>query len=300
MNGTKKSVGALTVALAVVGSVVLLGSGAAGAVNSVRDDTRTMSTSFSASQAEELKVDVNSGELKIEYYAGSEVQFEASGDNADRWKVDASDRTIRVQSPEHRFDWFSRDWFGGDWFDGDWLDDEWVGVNLFDNDSIPFRWAGGDSDSGAEATLRLPDTLAGIDADLRLDAGKLEVDASFGQVDVTVNAGALELAGSAEQLAVTVNAGQADVDLDDVTTGAFSINAGRITAELAGSLDSLDLRVSAGALTLTLPDQPYDLRRNETVGSIQSDLSEASNSRHRIDARLTAGNITLRTDDSHD
>lgn len=294
MSGMNKSVGALTVALAVVGGITLAGSAALGAVSGMSSDvtsrTVDLSQALAAPVASDLKVDVSGAELSIEYYSGDEVQFEASGKRADRWRVSVDDRTIRVSGPGRGFDWFADGWFDG-WSGGDWFDAD-----------LPFGWGDDDADArmSSRATLRLPAMLQGIDADLTLDAGRLTVDGTLGEVDATVNAGALELDGSAEQFAVTVNAGRADVDLDGVSMGTYMISAGRVTSELSGGLSALTVEVSAGALDLTLPDDAYDLRRNMTAGSINSDLAEASDSAHRIDVRVTAGTVTLRPDRGDD
>ena len=288
ISGTKKTVGGLTIALAVVGSVMLLGSAAAGAVSAVRYDggSHSIDLSEAASTATDLKAEVAAADLTIEYHSGSDVVLEASGNRADRWQAKIEDGTIRVKSPGRGWDWFGDGWFG-DWFDGG---------------DLPFDWSAGEwnTDAGARATLRLPESLKGLDAYLKLEAGRLSVDGDLGQIDATVNAGALSLDGTAEQVAVTVNAGEANVDLDGVQTGTYDVNAGRVISQLSGDLSALTLRVSAGAIDLTLPDSVYDLRREVAAGSLNSDLSEARDAAHRIDANVMAGTVTLQADRTQD
>lgn len=291
MSGINKGVGGLTVALAVVGSIMLLGSAAVGAVTGTRDMRSSVDVRQELDQPlpREIKVDVSGADLRIEYYSGADVRFEASGERAERWDVTVANDTISVRSPERGFDWFGRDWFSFDWSRIGGLGDGW-----FDDGG----WFGDDDRAQSQATLRLPTTLTGIDADVTLNAGRLSIDGMLGDVDAGVNAGALNLTGGAENLELTVNAGRADVDLRGVQTATFEVSAGRVTSQLAGPLTAVSLRVSAGALELTLPDEAYDLRRTELIGSLNSSLVETSDSTHRIDARVTAGTVTLTPDRS--
>jgi hypothetical protein len=53
--------------------------------------------------------------------------------------------------------------------------------------------------------------------------------------------------------------------------------------------------VSAGQLTLTVPDDEYDVRKNVSAGTLNSDLRESSSSSNRVEVSVSAGTANLRT-----
>lgn len=265
MSGTSQKrtgVGAITVVLASVGGLVLVGTGAtaafAGASQLSRgDDSRTVDVSGVSS----LAVDVKAADLVVRFDDVDEAVLETSGNRWDGWTFEVNSDELVVSSPNHEWNWFGV-WWGGE----------------------------------TSATLVLPEELAGSDADLQLQAGSLRAEGEFGDVAVTVDAGSLTVDGSATALDAEVNAGNAEITLDGVREASYALSAGWMESELSSVPQSTTIDVSAGSLTLLVPDVEYRLLRDVSAGSLESDLSEASNARNVIDATLSAGSIDLRAE----
>lgn len=259
--GTRAAgVGAITVVLAAVGGVILVGTGAsavaAGAMQLSRgeDSSTTDTTGVSA-----VDVQVSEADLTVRFDDVAAAQLETSGPYADEWRFEVQGDELIVETPTER--WWS---FGGGW------------------------------PAGSRATLVLPMSLSGVDADLSLDAGSLSADGDFGDLVVDVSAGSLMLDGSADALEVDLSAGSADVTLDGVRRASYTLSAGRIESELLAVPAETIIDVSAGSLVLFLPDEEYLVERDVAAGSLESDLSESPDARNRIDATLSAGSIELR------
>ncbi|MFD5214119.1 hypothetical protein [Microbacterium sp. NPDC058345] len=263
MNGTaKKSITATTVAVAAVGGIVLLGTGAAAAstgfsaIGPQSDVTRIDGTGITG-----VDMDVRGAEVTVEFHDGDEVELQIEGGSLRGWSLDRDEDELEVRGPDRGFNWWSPDWLR--------LEEQRV-------------------------TLLLPRSTAGLDADLSLDAGSLRVDGEFGELSVDMSAGALSLDGVARSLDAELNAGRADINLSGVDEASYQVSAGRVVSELTGSApDSVEIDVSAGQLTLTLPDAEYDVRRNVSAGSLNSDLSEQGGSRNTVRATVSAGTVNL-------
>lgn len=52
--------------------------------------------------------------------------------------------------------------------------------------------------------------------------------------------------------------------------------------------------MSAGSLALELPDTPYSVDSDIAAGDLTNELSTDPSSKHRITARVAAGDIVLR------
>jgi hypothetical protein len=263
MNGaTKKTVGALTVVLAVCGGVVLLGTGAGAAFAGVQQVSSQEggTTRQDVQGVTSLDLEVGAADMTIEFREGvTEARLEIEQGSEQDWSLRRDDDELQVRGPGSGFDWFRPDWLRGE----------------------------------QQATLVLPESLLGIDADLTLQAGSLSVDGEFGELDLDINAGALTVQGAARELDVQVNAGRADIDLRDVRTAAYTVNAGRVTAELQSVPDEVSIDLTAGRLDLTVPDGSYALRHQATAGTLESDLVQDPSSTHRIQADVSAGTVTL-------
>lgn len=262
MSGTtKKSIGALTVVLAVFGGVVLLGTGAAATVAGVHrigPDSGSLQTDVRG--VDSLDLEVSGAEVTVEFRDDAdEAVLRIGGGSSDGWVLKRDGEELHVRGPHDGFDWFRPDWLRGD----------------------------------QRVTLVLPDRLRGLDADFTLQAGSLSVDGAFGELDVDVNAGSLSLNATAREFDAQLNAGRADIDLSDVRTAEFTVNAGRIVASLDTVPSSVAIDVSAGALDLTVPDEEYDLRQDVSAGSLESRLQQSSNSANRITASVSAGSVRL-------
>lgn len=262
MSSTKKSVGALTVVLAVVGGVTLLGAGGTAAFAGAQQ----MMTADGGLQADvqgvsSLDLEVGGADVTVEFSSGVEnAELNIEQGSTSGWSVNRDGDELKVRSPRNDF-WGFRPF--------------WMGVDQ-------------------RATLLLPESLRGIDAELSLNAGSLSVDGDFAELDLDVNAGALTVAGTARAVDAEVSAGRAQLDLGGVQTVGYSISAGRLTSTLTTVPDEVDIEASAGAAQVTLPRAEYDVRRELSAGSLDSRLTERPGSGHMVKVSASAGSVTLR------
>ncbi|UNK70876.1 DUF4097 family beta strand repeat-containing protein [Microbacterium sp. H1-D42] len=255
----------VTVVLAAFGGLVLLGSGATAAVAGVGAIAPTSEVRpIDVSGVQNLDAQVDGAELRIEFYDGDEAVLRADHGSTSGWTLRTDDDELQVRSPK-------RTWFGIGWFSPDWLQD------------------------GDRVTLQLPQSMAGLDADLTLNAGALSADGEFDSLDVEVSAGRMDLTGTANSLELTLNAGGAGVELDGVDEASFEISAGRADAELTGSAPrEVTANVSAGQLNLTVPEGSYDVRQDVSAGSLNSDLRQDPDSANLVHVTVSAGTVNLR------
>lgn len=259
---------AAAIAIAVFGGIALLATGGTAAVAAVNDASTPVDShqQLDASGVTGIDLDVGGAEVRVEFGDVDQAQLEVSGSGDDRWHLSRDGDELVVNSPEMNFGW----WFG-DWFN----DDQTV-------------------------VLTLPDDLRGegLNADISLGAGSLDVKGDFGDIDVEVGAGALFITGSAETIEADLSAGRAEFELADVSTVDFSISAGRLEAELTGTAPSeVQFEVSAGSLELTLPDEEYDVRQEVSAGSLDNRLQTSPNARNSVVASVSAGSAVLRPGD---
>lgn len=277
MNGTtRRSVGTLTVVLAVFGGVVLLGSGAGAAVAGVQQvNSQDGSLRQDVTGVTSLDLEVNGAHVTVEFRAdATRAQLQIEDGSLSGWSLTRDEDELKVRGPQNGFGWFGFGLFGSDWFGPDWVR--------------------GDQ----QVTLVLPEGLQGMDADLTLQAGSLNVNGEFGELDIDVNAGSLAVDGEARALDAELNAGRADIDLRGVSTAEYTVSAGRATSVLHAVPDEVTIDVSAGGLDLTLPDAGYALRQDVSAGSLKSDLRRDDSSGRQIRANVSAGSVTLRAGDS--
>ncbi|MFJ4045894.1 hypothetical protein ACIPV2_09150 [Microbacterium sp. NPDC089987] len=261
MSGTKKSIGAITVVVAAFGGVVMLGSAASAAVTGLQQiGPQSGQLTADVGSVSSIDVEVGGANMRVMFDDVDDAELRVEGASTSGWLLRADGGQLDVRGPDRGFDWWSPDWLRGD----------------------------------ERATLVLPLALEGVDAELTLQAGQLDVAGEFADLGIDVNAGSLTLTGDARALDVELNAGRAEVELRGVEQAQYRISAGRVVSTLLSVPDSVDFTVSAGALELTLPDQEYDLRGQASAGSLDSSLDQSSGSRHRITGDVSAGSATLR------
>ncbi|QYM65945.1 DUF4097 domain-containing protein [Microbacterium sp. Se5.02b] len=255
------------VVTAVVGGIALLGTGgtaAAAAAGTVISSSRPDSVqTVDVAGIEGLDVDADASSMRVEFGDVDEAELAVTNGRGTAWTFERDDDELIVRSPQGVFGW----WFGN------WFGDEEIAV------------------------LTLPESLrgAGLDADLTLEAGSLDVDGDFGVLDVTVSAGALDATGSAEELDVQMSAGRADIIVDGVSSADLGVSAGDLTVELTGTPPTqTTIDVSAGSLDLTVPDVEYAITQDISAGTLNAKVDEASSARRTIDVSLSAGTATIR------
>lgn len=147
------------------------------------------------------------------------------------------------------------------------------------------------------ATLTLPEELAGLDADLRVGGGSLDATGEFGELDVDLGAGEVIVRGEARSLGADISAGRGDIDLAGVSTADLSLGAGELITRLTGEApQSVTATVSAGSMTLTLPDEVYDVTSTVSAGDIDNRLRTADGASSTVNVEVSAGDARLLAD----
>jgi hypothetical protein len=247
----------------VFGSLVILGTaGSAVFSTAASAAVRTGSSTADAAGIDRLEADLSAGSLRIAFADVTEAELTVTGTGgADRWILRRDGDTLTVESRDP--------FWGGGWF-----------------------WGGG----AGEAELLLPRDTAGIDADLAVAAGAIEVDGEFGELVLELGAGRADVRGSADETDIDIAAGRADVDLDDVRQADLAVSAGSLRVTLTGDQpDDISAEVSAGLLTLVVPEGDYDISSEVSGGSFEDRVSSTSGASSTISVEVSAGQAVLRS-----
>ncbi|WP_194396685.1 DUF4097 family beta strand repeat-containing protein [Microbacterium atlanticum] len=262
------SSGSRVVAILVIvfGGLVLLGAMVSAAVGTIASASVSTSTrTADAAGVEQLDVDAAAGTLRVEFTDVTEAELEVTSSwGADVWRLDRQGDTLAVASPD-RFGWFGwRGWFG---------------------------------DQRADAVLRLPAELAGLDADVSLSAGEFITDGEFGTLGISLAAGSFDVTGSAESLTADMSAGRGTLELEDVRTAELTVSAGSMDARLTGAQpDAIDMDVSAGSLRLTVPDGEYDVTSDVSAGGFDNAVGSTPGASSTVSVQVSAGEAVLRSE----
>ncbi|MGU3646605.1 hypothetical protein ACLBXX_16705 [Microbacterium sp. C23T] len=255
---------AVAIVVIVLGGIVLLGAGISAAVGTIASAAvHTSTRTADAAGVEELDVDAAAGTLRVEFSDVREAELEVTSSwGAGDWRLERDGDTLQVSSPD-------RDWFG---------------------------WRGWFGDGGADAVLRLPASLEGLDADISLAAGEFVTDGEFGELDLSLAAGSFNVTGSADSLSADVSAGRGTLELDGVREADLTVSAGSLDATLTGTApDAIELDVSAGSLRLTVPEGEYDVRSEVSAGQFDNNIGSTPGASHTIDVQVSAGQAVLKS-----
>ncbi|KJQ52557.1 DUF4097 family beta strand repeat-containing protein [Microbacterium sp. SA39] len=264
-NGSGRT--AITVGIAIFGGLALLGSGGTAAVaasgdlwsSSLPDSVQTVGVEG----IDGLDLDVDGSNMQIEFGDVDEAELSITNGRGPSWTFERDGGELIVRSPESRWGWWFSNWFG---------DDEL-------------------------AVLTLPESLddGGLEGDLTLDAGSLDVEGTFSHLGIDVSAGEVNVEGSATSLDVDMSAGRADILLDGVEDAVLGVSAGNLDVELTGTPPSqTTIDVSAGSVDLTVPDVSYAITQDVSAGSLDAKIEQSGSGQRAIDVTLSAGSVTIR------
>lgn len=237
----------IAILVIVFGSLVLLGTIGSAIIGTIASaSVHTSSRTLAVDGVESLDVDVSAGALRIEYADVAEAELEVtSASGADRWTLARPGDRLVVESPNRFNDWLSWGWF---------------------------------SNGVGDAVLRLPLELEGLEADVSLSAGDLDV------------------AGAFDSFALDLSAGSADLELADVSSASFSVSAGGVDAELTGVPPrDVMVDVSAGSVDLTVPEGDYHVASEVSAGEFDSTVESILHASNTIQVDVSAGEVVLRT-----
>lgn len=246
----------------VVGGLVVVGTVASAVVSTAAAaSTQTSTRTLPVDGVEDLDLDLAAGDLRVEFADVQDAQLEVTSSyGADRWTLRRDGSELVVASPDWRTGWFGN-WFG----------------------------------SNGTAVLRLPQQLAGLDADLDVSAGDLDVAGDFADLELTVGAGRLEVRGSADDLSADISAGRADLDIADARSADLHVSAGQLVTTLTGRQpEEITLDVSAGALELAVPQGEYRVTSDVSAGSFDNRIGSTPSASSTVDVTVSAGSAELR------
>lgn len=252
---------ALAITIGVLGGGILLLGGAAAAIGAVGSTMfsasgGTGSSSLPVNGVDSLRIDVGAGDVDVAFGSGSEARLDYES-NVGEWAFERDGDTLVVSSPRRWFVFF-----------------DWIGEQ--------------------RATLVLPESLAGIDADLEVAAGSLTMDGAFGDIAYDLSAGEIELEGSATTLEAGMSAGSSTIELADLETATFDVSAGSVYGDLTGDApDAIGIDVAAGSVELQVPDVPYRVSIDRDIGNVESNVEQNNDARRTIDVQMSAGYVSL-------
>ncbi|WP_457100917.1 hypothetical protein [Microbacterium sp. P5_E9] len=258
--GTRASSKVIAILVMALGGALILGTIGTTVISTVAAASiQTTGRSLAVDDVDALDVDLAAGTLVVEFADVTEAELEVTGSfGADQWTLRTDGGTLVVASP----DWH----FGTPW--------------LFGN---------------GRATLRLPSSLEGLDADFGLGAGDLTADGDFGELGLDLGAGRASLAGSADVLTADVSAGRADLDLADVGSADITVSAGALVGRLTGDQpDAITLEVSAGSADLTVPEGDYDVSSDVSAGQFDNRVGSTPGASSTVRVDVSAGQAVLR------
>ncbi|MFG6402251.1 DUF4097 family beta strand repeat-containing protein [Microbacterium sp. P04] len=208
-----------------------------------------------------LDVDVSAMSLEVVFAEVDRASLEVRGNTGSGgWTFERDGDVLRVETPRQSF--FS--WFGGD---------------------------------NGRATLILPERLAGLDADLRVGGGSIDVAGDYDDLAIDLGAGEVTVDASARSLSADVSAGRGDIALTDVATARLSLGAGELITRLSGSAPrDVQASVSAGSLEITLPDETYAVTSDVSAGDVDNALQTSADSPRTVHVEVSAGNARLRAE----
>lgn len=254
----------ILIATAVVGGAAIVAAGTTAAAQAVTENSRgAFATSGGIAGSDDItaiELDIDAADVTILFDDVEEVSLDTTGRDSDKWRVQRTGDTMHISTPGDRF-----------------------------------GFCFGLCNMERTATVRLPKGLEGINLTVDLDAGAVVADGKFGDVDIDGDAGATTVRGAASSLSAEVEAGTLDAELDGVRKASLGLDAGRGKVTLTGRApEQVQAEVSTGALDVVLPDASYRVQSDVTFGDFVNELRTDDESRHRVEAELEAGSLTLR------
>lgn len=251
----------VAIIMVALGGLIVLGAIGSAVVSTVfAASVRTSTNTVDTTGVDNLDLDVSSGTLRVEFADVDEAELEVtSAFGSDRWTLRNDEGELVVASPRQL----------------------WMG------------WLFGGSGDGV---LRLPQSLAGLDADVQLSAGDLTVNGDFGDLDVDLGAGRMQVEGSAREVNADISAGRADLALADVRQAQLTVSAGELRAILTGRQPTeITADVSAGSLRLTVPAGDYDVTSDVSAGDFDNRIGSTPGASSTVRVSVSAGSAELRS-----
>jgi len=259
---TTQGARAVAIVAIVLGGALAVGSvGTAAASTLASAAQQTSSRTVGVDGVDAIDLDMGAGSMRIEFAAIDRAELSVtSGVSAARWTLRRDGSSLRVASPDGHF-W---SWFG-----------------MFGTHN-------------GKAVLRLPQSLAGVDADLDLAAGALTAAGDFGDLKVSAGAGRLQVEGAATSISAEIDAGSADLRLADVGSADLQLNAGQMDARFTGAQpQSMTLSASAGSMNVVVPQGQYAVTQETDTGTFDNRVGSVTGAASTVQVSVSAGSVTL-------
>lgn len=262
-TGPRTSSRVVSILVAVVGGVVVLGTLASVALSTVAlANRRQDAAAVAITGVDALDIDVSAGSLTVGYADVPEARLTVDrGAGSSPWTFENRDGTLTVASPDH----------------------------------LPaFGWPFGGSGT---ARLTLPASLrhSALDARVQVDGGTVRLTGGrFDDLQASTDAGSLRISGVARTVTGTSSAGDAQLVLRDVESARIDVSAGRTVATLEGAAPhAVEATVSAGMLQLAMPAGAYDVTSDVSAGAFHNALGSTPGAANTVHAEVSAGALNL-------
>lgn len=254
---------AMAIIAMVLGAIVIVSTATFSAIGMAFSGLHSTSYAVDVANVNSLDVQLAAGGLQVEYAGVEKAELDVqSSVSTGPWTLRVDGSKLVVASPDNRFGW----------------------PNLF-----------GMAD---KAVLRLPTSLQGMDATMRVAAGSLTVNGQFGDVNLDVQAGSASVDGIASGLDAKVSAGSGDINVEGVVRADLTVEAGSMSVAIRGAQpDSTAAHVAAGSLDLAVPQGAYDVTSNVSAGRLDNQLGSQPGASSTIRVDMSAGTMTLRSSD---
>ncbi|MEQ6897849.1 DUF4097 family beta strand repeat-containing protein [Microbacterium sp. KR10-403] len=261
MNTTQGARAVAIVAIVLGGALAVGSVGTAAASTLASAAQQTSSRTIAVDGVDAIDLDMGAGSIQVEFAAVDQAELSVTGGiSADRWTLRKEGTALRVASPDGHF---------------------WSWIGLFGSHN-------------GKAVLRLPQSLAGVDADLDLAAGALTADGRFGDLTVSAGAGRLQVQGSADTLSAEIDAGSADLQLADVGSADLELNAGQMDARFTGAQPQrMTLSANAGSLNVVVPEGQYAVTQETDAGTFDNRIGSVPGAASTVQVSVSAGSVTL-------
>src|SRR5690606_34368366 len=154
-------------------------------------------------------------------------------------------------------------------------------------------WLVGGFQCRTSVTLQVP---ADVEVVAKSSAGSVSIAGLTGAADIESSAGSVRVNNHTGPLRAHSSAGGVEVSGLQTDDAEITSSAGGVDVEATTPPRNLVVSSSAGGVTVTLPGgQAYNLTAETSAGSTNVEVPTDPDSPYRVEARSSAGGVTVRT-----
>lgn len=257
MNKSKLTTGALLVVLLLLaGGCFLIFGDSLGLAAYANADKYTVGDADISSAVENLEIDWISGQVNIDYHAGSGISL--------------SETANRNTSEDEKLRW---------WLDGKTLRIQFAAPKLFSFNNLQ-----------KTLTVSLPENIVFKSVSIGTTSGNISVPAmTADELRFDTTSGDVNAVITAKNLNASSTSGDMEIRQDsDIRSAILGSTSGNITLS-AVSAENVDMKSTSGNLSLTLSGDVKKLHLDSTSGAILADLASAD----KAEFDSTSGNMNV-------